>query len=179
MSLHHDLLEQAGHLAIRESKRPRQASLCRAVSTAYYALFHFIGEESARALIGGGAPHKGLRQLACRSLAHGKVKSVCIEFQKTTPRQSLEPFWTSMRVAANADLREICKTFADLQQARHAADYDQSQSVSRASALDACKQAREAIDAWYRLKSSDPVLLHFFATVLILWPGLTQPGAGG
>ena len=179
MSLHHDLLEQARHLAVREPKRPRQASLRRAVSTAYYALFHFMGEEATRELIGAGPQRKVLRQLACRSLAHGKIKAVCIEFQKTPPRQSLQPFWNPLRVQANADLREVCKTFADLQQARHAADYDRSQTVSRASALDACKQAKEAIEAWDRLKSSDPALLHFFATVLLLWPGLTQPGAGG
>jgi uncharacterized protein (UPF0332 family) len=36
------LLEQAKHLANREKKRPRQASLRRAVSTAYYALFHLL-----------------------------------------------------------------------------------------------------------------------------------------
>lgn len=179
MSLHRDLLEQAGHLAVRESKRPRQASLRRAVSTAYYALFHFIGEEATRELIGGGATSKMLRQLACRSLAHGKVMAVCLEFQKANPRQTLQPFWNALHVRANPDLRDICATFAALQQARHSADYDRSQAVSRASALDACNQAKEAMEAWDRLKSSDPALLHFLASVLLLWPGLTQPGAGG
>jgi hypothetical protein len=38
MSFADDLLEQAYHLANRESKKPKQASLRRAVSTAYYAL---------------------------------------------------------------------------------------------------------------------------------------------
>ncbi|MGO9228583.1 MAG: hypothetical protein ACLQKA_05140, partial [Bryobacteraceae bacterium] len=37
-----DLLEQSRHLAQRERKRPRQASLSRAISTAYYALFHLL-----------------------------------------------------------------------------------------------------------------------------------------
>jgi hypothetical protein len=38
-----DLLEQAHHLAKRdERKRPRQASLRRAISTTYYALFHLL-----------------------------------------------------------------------------------------------------------------------------------------
>jgi hypothetical protein len=32
VSLHKDLLDQAGHLAKREPKRPKQASLRRAVS---------------------------------------------------------------------------------------------------------------------------------------------------
>jgi len=40
------LLEQAQHLARREPKRPRQASLRRAISTAYYALFHLLISEA-------------------------------------------------------------------------------------------------------------------------------------
>jgi hypothetical protein len=43
----HDLLEQAKHLANREKKRPRQASLRRAVSTAYYALSTFSSTKPA------------------------------------------------------------------------------------------------------------------------------------
>jgi len=46
MSLHYDLLEQAQHLANRERKQPRQASLRRAISSAYYALFHLLISEA-------------------------------------------------------------------------------------------------------------------------------------
>ena len=38
MSLHQDLLAQARHLLRKEPRRPKQASLRRAVSAAYYAL---------------------------------------------------------------------------------------------------------------------------------------------
>ena len=48
MAFPEDLLEQARHLAQRESKRPRQASLRRAVSTAYYALFHLLITETTK-----------------------------------------------------------------------------------------------------------------------------------
>ncbi len=41
-----DLLEQAQHLAQREPKRPKQASLRRAISSAYYALFHLLISEA-------------------------------------------------------------------------------------------------------------------------------------
>jgi len=47
-SLPEHLLEQAWHLAGRERTRPRQASLRRAVSTAYYAFFHFLIREAVR-----------------------------------------------------------------------------------------------------------------------------------
>ena len=41
-----DLLEQAHHLANREPEDPKQASLRRAVSTAYYGLFHLLINEA-------------------------------------------------------------------------------------------------------------------------------------
>ena len=48
MTLHHDLLDQASHLATRETKKPKQASLRRAVSAAYYALFHLLVADGAK-----------------------------------------------------------------------------------------------------------------------------------
>ena len=46
MRLPEGLLEQAQHLVKREPKRPKQASLRRAVSTAYYGLFHLLISEA-------------------------------------------------------------------------------------------------------------------------------------
>lgn len=55
MSLHGDLLAQARSLLRREPRRPKQASLRRAVSTAYYALFHLLIHEATRMLVSGAA----------------------------------------------------------------------------------------------------------------------------
>ena len=41
-----DLLEQAYDLAQKEPANPKQASLRRAVSTAYYSLFHLLIDEA-------------------------------------------------------------------------------------------------------------------------------------
>ncbi|MBS1874595.1 MAG: hypothetical protein JSU00_15375 [Acidobacteria bacterium] len=46
MGLPEDLLEQADHLARWDWKHPKQASLRRAVSTAYYAVFHMLVSEA-------------------------------------------------------------------------------------------------------------------------------------
>jgi hypothetical protein len=46
MRLPEGLLEQAQHLVRREPRRPKQASLRRAISTAYYALFHLLISEA-------------------------------------------------------------------------------------------------------------------------------------
>ena len=64
------LLEQAQHLANRERKRPRQASLRRAVSTAYYALFHLLVSEAIL-----NWKRVDQRHLLARFFEHGKMKS--------------------------------------------------------------------------------------------------------
>ena len=51
MSLHGDLLRQARHLAAKEPRRPLQASLRRAVSAAYYSLFHLLVDEAVNRMI--------------------------------------------------------------------------------------------------------------------------------
>src|SRR5580698_3301496 len=48
MPFANDLLEQSRHLANRDRKRPKKASLRRAVSTAYYALFHLLITETTK-----------------------------------------------------------------------------------------------------------------------------------
>src|SRR5271170_5069238 len=42
MAFADDLLNDAHHLATKGGKNPRQSSLRRAVSTAYYAVFHLL-----------------------------------------------------------------------------------------------------------------------------------------
>lgn len=54
MALEQDLLETARKLANANQRRPKQADLRRAVSTAYYAVFHALAHECADRFIGTG-----------------------------------------------------------------------------------------------------------------------------
>jgi hypothetical protein len=67
-----DLLEQSAHLANREPRRPRQASLRRAVSTAYYALFHLLIQEATR-----NWKRVQQRPLLAKAFEHGRMKGAC------------------------------------------------------------------------------------------------------
>src|SRR6478735_2132074 len=94
-----DLVAQARMLASCEPRRPRQATLRRSVSTAYYGLFHFLIEESTAILFGAGQADGPFRRFAARAFIHGRMQSVCTEFLKVNPRQVhslLQPFWLSM-----------------------------------------------------------------------------------
>src|ERR1700735_3811250 len=67
-----DLLEQAHHLATREEGEPKQASLRRAVSTAYYALFHLLIDEAVSQW-----SVERQRSILARTFDHGKMKGIC------------------------------------------------------------------------------------------------------
>jgi hypothetical protein len=121
--LHTDLIEQAEHLTWRESRWPRQASLRRAVSTAYYALFHMLLYEATLMLF----PNKpsGLRHKSSRAFSHQEMKTVCALFVKSGGIDGL----TTNPLAL--ELTEIANTFVDLQQKRHNADYNLAETFDR------------------------------------------------
>lgn len=73
-----DLLDLAEHLAQLEPTRPKQASLRRAVSTAYYALFHALAGLCADELIGWDKPWSVFTPIY-RSLDHGAVKKYFVQ----------------------------------------------------------------------------------------------------
>lgn len=173
MALSLDLLAQARDLARRQSRRPKQASLRRSISASYYALFHFLGEEGTRLIVGAAHDRTKLRQFAGRSLVHGKMKNVCEEFIKGMPKSDLlKPFWPRLHVTSNAEIKTIAEAFINLQELRHAADYDLAHAFTRQDAETAADQAKDAIDAWNRLRAANEQLALLFTLSLMLWPGL-------
>lgn len=144
MALHHDLLEQAEHLVAREPKQPRQASLRRAVSAAYYALFHLLTAEAARRL----APDQraGLRAIVGRAFVHGDMKAVCRQF---AAQRLVRPLDELVTLPIEPALILVAATFVELQEARHIADYDLSRSLDRLAARERVRTARRAFAEWH------------------------------
>ena len=114
MSLHDDLLEQAQHLATRDRTRPKQASLRRAVSTGYYALFHRIIAEATF-----NWKRAAYRDALARVFEHGRMKSACTR-QAASSRRTAD--------AAKISLGVVAEAFVKAQQKRHLADYDHSKA---------------------------------------------------
>ncbi len=173
-SLGRDLLAQARVLANREPRRPKQSTLRRAVSTAYYALFHLLIDEGTALIIGGANQRLSLRHFAARSFIHGRMKNVCEEFRKSKPRSpQLQLLWPQFNPPANADLSTVVDAFVQLQEQRHDADYNLSRSFTRSEAMLAVGEVAGALEAWSRLKRTDRELALFFALSLMIWPGLS------
>jgi uncharacterized protein (UPF0332 family) len=143
------LLEQAQHLASREKKRPRQASLRRAVSTAYYALFHLLIHEATR-----NWKRAAQRPLLARAFEHGKMKSACDK-----KRSELRAFITSVppppprERAVAQHLYTIVDTFIQAQQQRHTADYDNSTQWTRTEVFAQIAAVSVAFQSWKAIRN--------------------------
>lgn len=122
----------AGRLAKASPQKPRQADLKRAVSTAYYALFHALAKNCADCLVGTVKATRSNRAWAqtYRALEHGKAKAACE---------------SARNLAFPQDLKDVADAFVELQKARHDADYDPLHRLTRAQAQAAVAQARDSI----------------------------------
>ena len=151
MSLQQDLLRQARHLATKEPRRPSQASLRRAVSAAYYALFHLLVDEAVgRMVVASGS---SLRDCLRRAFAHGNMKTVAKMFAKNDVSPKLRPGLSGQQLQPK--LIKVAEAFVDLQQARHDADYNMAQRFSRRDVLDLINQADRAVVDWRDVRNTD------------------------
>ncbi len=126
------LIETALELAQSNRRRPRQSNLRRAVSTAYYAVFHCLAACCADCLVGGPSAQRSERawRQTYRALNHGPVKGQCdIVVGRDFPR-SIESF---------------AAAFSKLQIKRHKADYDPDWIPLKSSVLEDIRSAKRAI----------------------------------
>jgi uncharacterized protein (UPF0332 family) len=146
MTLAADLIEQAERLATLEPGEPKQASLRRAVSAAYYGLFHMLTAEAAACVV-PDRPDR-LAPLVQRTFDHGSMKRVCLGF--ATYRGS-GPLLELLEGQLDDGIRRMAKTFIDLQQARQAADYDMLHTLTREETVSVVADLRDAIAEWRRI----------------------------
>ena len=132
-----DLIKIAGFLAtvgvVSNLGRPRQADLRRAVSAAYYALFHALAHCGADMLAGSSSVRRSQTgwQRIYRSLEHGQTR-------RRLNNQS------GMRGFSRA-IQDFGQFFVDLQVQRHRADYDPAASFDRTTVLQLVAEAEQHI----------------------------------
>jgi hypothetical protein len=132
MAYHDELIAHAELLATLPDA-PRQADMRRAVSAAYYALFHLLTSEAA-------GNWKNINQQArfARMLDHGKMKNASskISNQKAPTDPALVLIFDNLKL--------VTDNFVTLQQERLSADYGNSKVWSRTQVFEAIIQAQDA-----------------------------------
>jgi hypothetical protein len=141
MALAEDLLEQAFLLLKKESKNPKQASLRRAVSTAYYALFHLLIQEAS-----ANWSHKDMRVYLARAFEHRTMYDACKRAENAAHPASVSP-----KVVAK--LRAVARAFRELQDQRHLADYSNATKWDRIRASAKVNQCKTAFSDWKSIRN--------------------------
>lgn len=165
MGLPQDLIAQAEFLARREPKRPKQASLRRAVSSAYYALFHFLIDEACRLVLSGKTDHRPLREQLARGFDHSRMKTASNAFASANRNNP----WVALfgaPPAIPAALRQVARVFAQLQEERHEADYSLGKTLTRSDVLMTITRARSAMATWKTIKSSPEADAYLLAMIV-------------
>lgn len=161
------LLEQAERLLIAPpgEERARPTDRCRAVSSAYYAVFHAGLTAAADQAIGADARGTVLYSLAYRSVDHGKMKGLCRQVLQRGPSSAIQRFvpeggWGDA-IAGYAG------SFVTLNELRMQADYDPTYVVLPSEVANYILVARSAINL---LDTADPAARRAFLTLLLFPP---------
>ena len=136
MAYHDDLLAHALEFVHRSP--PTQLSLRRAVSAAYYAVFHFLISEAT-----SNWGNVSLRTALGRAYDHGVMKTAS---NRILDKERF-PF-TGQDATVVRNLRFVGRSFSQLQEAREFADYNLTKDLDPAEALAQVRSAEEIFNAW-------------------------------
>jgi hypothetical protein len=143
MAFSDDLLELARRLADLHPDSPHQASLRRAVSTAYYALFHLLISEAT-----ANWARPELRATLARCFDHGPMKAAS-ETRVSQINAALkgDPSGGAEK-EVSIHLRSVAEAFIQAQQRRNAADYDMAMEWTPVEAEAHIASVSRAFKTW-------------------------------
>jgi hypothetical protein len=160
MAFHDDLLELAEDIANLHPETLHQASLRRAVSTAYYALFHLLISEAT-----ANWARPELRAILGRCFDHGPMKSASetkvSQINALFKNNSLEGAEKSL----SNHLRTVANAFIQAQQRRNDADYNLAKEWTPVEVATQIGSVNEAFKSWNIIR--DEALAQAFLVSLL------------
>ncbi|HYL36362.1 MAG TPA: hypothetical protein VEV17_10655 [Bryobacteraceae bacterium] len=134
-----DLREDARHLAVKGDAEKRQSCLRRAISTAYYAVFHLLVEDFVEHW-----EFEDQRARLARMFNHQKMRDALFK-----PKEKSNP------TSAETALMDVIRAFGQLQEDRHRADYDLGWKIVGTDVTDAITLAEETFVKWRSIRRAD------------------------
>jgi uncharacterized protein (UPF0332 family) len=144
-----DLIDVARRLTDTSADpSPGHARLRRAVSTAYYALFHKVLGAASDRFLGSDRKATAAYGLLYRGFDHRTMRTVC---EALHAAKLSERYRTQLgRLEISQDMRDFASLLPRLQRARQLADYDPATEFSASDASDRIDVAEAAIAAFDR-----------------------------
>lgn len=138
------LLEQAEKLIVPPSAGPpRQVDVRRAISAAYYAVFHHLLTAAGDMYVGKTKQSTNDYALVYRSIDHGALRSLCQEAKKPNMPAKYQRHMPKSGLSQN--IQAFASALLELQEKRHRADYDPVGRLKTSDAKLAIATARSAI----------------------------------
>jgi hypothetical protein len=134
-----DLLEDARDLATKGDAQNRKSCMRRAISTAYYAVFHLLIED----FVSQWAIEDQRARLA-RMFTHQKMRDAPF---KPMDKESLTP--------VEVTLTDVIRRFGQLQSDRHRADYDVGWNILPTDVNAAITQAEAIFEKWHSIRDEE------------------------
>ena len=107
-----------------------------------------------------------LRSRVRRAFAHAEMKTVCEQFRRGNINNLAPTTQVLINPPLSNDLVIIADAFVELQEARHAADYDVSEFFTRPDVLAKIALVDQAFDAWKAVRHT-PNANVFLAALLL------------
>jgi hypothetical protein len=160
------LFDQADKLIVSSAAgAPRQVDLRRAVSAAYYGIFHIAAAAVADQFVGASRRTSPEYALAYRRIDHKSFKTLCNDVKSSTPSSKYAPFVPNG--GFSIDLKAFAVAAVELQEKRHDADYNPLISVRASDAKALVATARDAEARFGRLSSDER---RIFLCLLVFQP---------
>jgi hypothetical protein len=138
------LFDQARRLVtLSPAGPPRQVDLRRAISSAYYGLFHFTLASLADLFVGKAYQATSRYALVYRAIDHRSLRILCVEAQKRSPSRGYGPYIPA--TGFGAEIALFAGAVIDLQEKRHQADYNPQPRFRTRDAVLAIAAARSAV----------------------------------
>ena len=143
----------------------------RAISACYYGLFHRLATQGAAVFGLGGTE---LRHQAARAYSHSTMRKVCEQYVRSAKQKFPAPLDRLVPTTSDSRLITVADAFVQLQDARHAADYDTNTDFDRRSGLEMLQLAESShrqLDQIQHLPET-----HVFLAALLLADRWTRRG---
>jgi hypothetical protein len=157
MAIAEDLLTLADRLAHPARDEPEQASFRRAISTAYYALFHLLIQEAVQIWSSSNSARLALE----RRFEHRVMKDVSLSVAQGSWKG-----WTAPTIPIPAELRSVAAALVNLQRVRHQADYDNAELWGYSDVGAIIADTHDAFDNWAKIRTH-PAANEYLLSLLI------------
>lgn len=161
----HAALDTAA-LLLRADAR-RKTHLRRSISTADYALFHFLGRACGLLFLGAGRRSLLQRRTLMRAMTHEEMRAASRPFAANNLPDLLRQARHTHARPISEELRTIASNLIDLQVLRHQADYDHHWRPTREDAQNALELAQEAMELWAQVHRSADARLYLMSLLTI------------